>query len=180
MLIRPLHDQFQDDGQGWLCCLAHRLLPLPVHPWNSPLKALVPWWAVSSWFFGMWVHLLPRIAVFFQKAIFPSTQHLSFNIGFLSNEQWNLSSLTLLCHTRRPKEHILLMKCKILFNNRMEAAHNQIANNPEIPVDKGYPLRSAETNGSHALSYGLSQGRGRESRQAHGASPAEIRGQGSH
>ena len=36
----------------------------------------------------------PRIAGFVSKAIFPFTQYLSLSIGFLSNNQQNLSSVT--------------------------------------------------------------------------------------
>ena len=93
-LIRPLHDQFQDDCQSCLCCSACSSLPQPVHPWNSPLKSLAPWSTGGNWFFGTWVHLLPRTAGFLNKAIFPFTQHLSLSMGFLSDEKLNLSLVT--------------------------------------------------------------------------------------
>ena len=70
-LIRPLHDQFQDDYQGRLCCSAYSSFPLPITPWNSPLKTLAPRSAAGSLFFGIWVHLLPRIAGFLNKGVFP-------------------------------------------------------------------------------------------------------------
>ena len=49
---------------------------------------------MGSWFFGKWVHLLPRIAGFLNKAIFPFTQYLSLSIGILSDELQNQSSVT--------------------------------------------------------------------------------------
>ena len=47
----------------------------PLFPIKSPSKT----WGVGSWFFGTWVHLLPRTAYFLNKAIFPFTQHLSLS-----------------------------------------------------------------------------------------------------
>ena len=78
-LIRPLHDQFQDDCQGRLCCSAYSSFPLPITPWNSPLKTLAPRSAAGSLFFGIWVHLLPNMTGFLNNAIFPFTQHLSLS-----------------------------------------------------------------------------------------------------
>ena len=94
-LIRPLQDQFQDECWSRLCCSAcgTPLSPHIVHPWNSPSETPAVWLAPGSWFFGTWVHLLPRIAGFLNKASFllPNT---SFSIGFLSQGQPNLSSVT--------------------------------------------------------------------------------------
>ena len=77
--IWPLHDQFQDDCQGRLCYSAYSSFPLPITPWNSPLKTLAPRSAAESLFFGIWVHLLPTMTGFLNKAIFPFTQHLSLS-----------------------------------------------------------------------------------------------------
>ena len=97
VLIRPPHGQFQDDFWSWLSCSVRRPYPTqPMHPWNSPLKALAPWLARGSWFFGTWIHLLPRISGFLHKAIFHFTKHLSLSLGLLSNEKPNLSSVTIL------------------------------------------------------------------------------------
>ena len=58
-----------------------------VHAWDSHLKALAPWSAKGNLFFEIWIHPLPRVASFLNKAIFPFTQQLSLSIGFLSDEQ---------------------------------------------------------------------------------------------
>lgn len=44
---------------------------------------------MRSWLFGTWVHLLPRIAGFLNKAVFSSAQHLSISIGFFNDEKPN-------------------------------------------------------------------------------------------
>ena len=46
---------------------------LPLFPIKSPSKT----WGVGSWFFATWVYLLPRTSDFFNKTIFPFTQHPS-------------------------------------------------------------------------------------------------------
>lgn len=40
MLIWPPRDKLHNDCGSWLCCSAY--IPLPVHPWKSPLKPLPP------------------------------------------------------------------------------------------------------------------------------------------
>lgn len=49
---------------------------------------------MGCWFFGTWVHLLPRIVRFLNKPFFPSSQHSSLSFGLLSQEQPNLSLVT--------------------------------------------------------------------------------------
>ena len=70
MLIRPPYDQFQDDCQSSLRFAALNPLPPPIHPWNSPLKALALWLAVGSWLLDM---SLPstQVASLLNRANFP-------------------------------------------------------------------------------------------------------------
>ena len=51
-LIRPPHDQFQDDSRNWPCCSTCSPLPPAIHPWNSPLKALAHWLSLGESAFG--------------------------------------------------------------------------------------------------------------------------------
>ena len=77
------------------CAVLHVGPPSPAYtPWKLPLKSSCPQWATGSWFFGTRVHLLPSIASFLNKTVFPFTQHLFLSIGFLRDEQLNLSSVT--------------------------------------------------------------------------------------
>ena len=41
MLVRQLHDEFQDDCRRWLYCSACSSLLLPIHPWNTLVSVLV-------------------------------------------------------------------------------------------------------------------------------------------
>lgn len=94
-LIRPPHNQRQDDCQRWLFYSAHSPLLPPVRPWNPPpLKVPAPWLAPASWFWDMSVLSL-QVASLLNKQAFLSYQHWSLKYWPLSSEQPNLSLLTI-------------------------------------------------------------------------------------
>ena len=76
------------------CSVLHKAPPSTYSPLKLPFEKSCPSSAVGCWFFGTWVHLLPRIVRFLNKPIFPSSQHSSLGFGLLSQEQPNLSLVT--------------------------------------------------------------------------------------
>ena len=88
--IRPPHYWFQDDCQNRLCC---SFPSFSLQPWNSPLKAPVPWAAIGSWFSDR-SPPSALVASLRNKAIFPSYQHLSLGNWLSSGEQLDLGLVT--------------------------------------------------------------------------------------
>ena len=79
-MIRVPHDQIQDNCQSWLCYSAHApSATLPIHPWNSSLKALFLWSAERSWLLDLSLPS-PQVTSLLNKATFPflPTPELAF------------------------------------------------------------------------------------------------------